>query len=179
MNIFDQLCLYVNSHILEPSYEFADHNFSDKICLFADNIESGSSVNTNNAGSGSNALPINSGLDPSNSASKAEVLSDVYNKIKAQFDNNNACAHRFFNIYSSHHPVSAQLSPHEKAILHEHLLSLDKKYDFRHTPHKEFRMFVNTYTKEALKPTKGLLLDIDTVICTSTNDIEVTNTPIS
>lgn len=162
--ILDNIEIYLDRY-LEQNYDFAGYNlaenFADRICNIADNIQSASGDNS--AGSGSNALA--SGLDPSYSYTKAEVLNHIYNKIQAQLDYNKSSSYcRYYNIYSDNHPVSAQLCAHEKAVLHKHLLDLNKDYDFRMTRHGEFRMYVSHQTKEALKATNSLLSDIQSAV---------------
>ncbi len=124
------------------------------IYLLTDNLESGGG--TNNAESSNNFTGI-VGIEGYGSNDELKI---VYNKIARQYLYNKSVLHRNINIYSDRHPTDAQLTYHECGILHNHLLSLNKNYELRHISDDNFRMFVNSTSKDTLKPTLTLLRDI-------------------
>jgi len=119
--------------------------------VFSDNIDSGTNNNTNN----NNFNNLGIGEIDSNE------LRTIYDKIKLQLDSNRQTVNRSFTIYSTYHPINAQLTEHEIAVLHRHLLSLtDRTYHLRLLPSQVFRMYVNPITNAVVKPSDSLLSDI-------------------
>lgn len=136
-----------------------DYLNEDDIYVFTDNIESGSNPNTNNGESGDNPYTNNAEIGGSNS--NFNELKIIKDKIQIQYDYNKSSASRRFSIYSVHYPPNAQLTNHECAILHKHLVDLDKGYDLRLVSTDVFRIYLSSTSKAQLKPTLNLVSDLD------------------
>lgn len=141
-----------------PDFFFEDDKFpNNDIYVFTDNLESGSNTYANNAESSSSNNTNNAGIEGSDSSNELKLIHD---KIERQYNYNKSYVNRSFNIYSTNHPVDAQLTESESVILHRHLLSLDKGYYLRLVSTDKFRMFVSFSSAAALKPSLTLLSDI-------------------
>jgi len=94
------------------SYQYPFFDEGDKfqdpkinICVFTDNLESGSNTNTNNAESSSSNYTSNAGIEESNSNSNELKIN--YEKIERQYYYNKSSVSRCFNFYSPHQPVDS------------------------------------------------------------------------
>lgn len=85
------------------------------------------------------------------------LLDSIHDKLKLQFDYNHSSESRTFQVYSPNFPTHMQLEKSEISNLHKHLSQLDQGYDLRLTKSKDFKMFRNTTTRQAIRSTEELL----------------------
>lgn len=115
-------------------------------------------TNTNSVDTTSNSL-AEAGSGGSNT--NPRDLEVVHDKIKQQYDDNDRRTKKknlFYSIYSEKYAESFRINDHDRAVLHSHLLSLDRDYDLRLDPQSDkFIMYPSRTSLNSIKPSLKLL----------------------